>query len=290
MVLQKQVTFKKFYWKDYLTILLGTFTYSLGVTQFIIPHEFVLGGLTGVGVLLNYAFEIPVSLSVLLLNSVLLLVSFKIFGGDFLIKTIVGVVSLSGFLALFESFNWTPIMMNEPLMAGLIGSLIGGTGIGLVMSVNGSTGGTDIIVLIINKFRNVTPGRTMLIVDLVIVASSYIIFRSIETIVLGIIIIAVMSTCVDWVLNGIRQSVQFLIVSKHHEEIASQIGIQLHRGCTVLEGSGFYTKQSQKVLMIMTKKSESNTVFRIVKSIDEQAFISQASVIGVYGLGFDRIK
>ncbi|MDD2243469.1 MAG: YitT family protein [Dysgonamonadaceae bacterium] len=290
MVLQKQVTFKKFYWKDYLTILLGTFTYSLGVTQFIIPHEFVLGGLTGVGVLLNYAFEIPVSLSVLLLNSVLLLVSFKILGGDFLIKTIVGVVSLSGFLALFESFNWTPIMMNEPLMAGLIGSLIGGTGIGLVMSVNGSTGGTDIIVLIINKFRNVTPGRTMLIVDLVIVASSYIIFRSIETIVLGIIIIAVMSTCVDWVLNGIRQSVQFLIVSKHHEEIASQIGIQLHRGCTVLEGSGFYTKQSQKVLMIMTKKSESNTVFRIVKSIDEQAFISQASVIGVYGLGFDRIK
>lgn len=130
----------------------------------------------------------------------------------------------------------------------------------------------------------------MLIVDLIIVASSYIIFRSVETIVLGIIIIAVMSTCVDWVLNGIRQSVQFLIVSKHHEEIASQIGIQLHRGCTVLDGTGFYTKQPQKVLMIMAKKSESNTIFRIVKSIDEQAFISQGSVIGVYGLGFDRIK
>lgn len=290
MELQKQVTFKKFYWKDYLTILLGTFTYSLGVTQFIIPHEFVLGGLTGMGVLLNYAFDIPVSLSVLALNSVLLLLSFRILGGDFLIKTVVGVVSLSGFLAMFESFNWVPIMMEEPLMAGLIGSLIGGTGIGMVMSVNGSTGGTDIIVLIINKFRNVTPGRTMLIVDLVIVASSYIIFRSIETIVLGIIIIAVMSTCVDWVLNGIRQSVQFLIVSKHHEEIASQIGIQLHRGCTVLDGTGFYTKQPQKVLMIMAKKSESNTIFRIVKSIDDQAFISQGSVIGVYGLGFDRIK
>ncbi|MFA6702411.1 MAG: YitT family protein [Dysgonamonadaceae bacterium] len=290
MELQKQVTFKKFYWKDYLTILLGTFTYSLGVTQFIIPHEFVLGGLTGIGVLLNYAFDIPVSLSVLALNSVLLLLSFRILGGDFLIKTVVGVVSLSGFLAMFESFNWTPIMMEESLMAGLIGSLIGGTGIGMVMSVNGSTGGTDIIVLIINKFRNVTPGRTMLIVDLIIVASSYIIFRSVETIVLGIIIIAVMSTCVDWVLNGIRQSVQFLIVSKHHEEIASQIGIQLHRGCTVLDGTGFYTKQPQKVLMIMAKKSESNTIFRIVKSIDEQAFISQGSVIGVYGLGFDRIK
>jgi len=270
--------------------LLGTFTYSLGVTQFIIPHEFVLGGLTGIGVLLNYAFDIPVSLSVLALNSVLLLLSFRILGGDFLIKTVVGVVSLSGFLAMFESFNWTPIMMEESLMAGLIGSLIGGTGIGMVMSVNGSTGGTDIIVLIINKFRNVTPGRTMLIVDLIIVASSYIIFRSVETIVLGIIIIAVMSTCVDWVLNGIRQSVQFLIVSKHHEEIASQIGIQLHRGCTVLDGTGFYTKQPQKVLMIMAKKSESNTIFRIVKSIDEQAFISQGSVIGVYGLGFDRIK
>ena len=290
MELQKQIKFKRFYLKDYLTILLGTFTYALGVTQFIIPHEFVLGGLTGIGVLFNYAFDIPVSLSVLVLNAVLLLISFKILGTSFLIKTIVGVVSLSGFLAMFESFHWVPIMMDEPLMAGLIGSIVGGIGVGLVMSANGSTGGTDIIVLIINKYKNVTPGRTMLVVDLIIVASSYIIFRSVETVVLGIIIIAVMSTSVDWILNGIRQSVQFLIVSKKYEEIASQIGIQLHRGCTVLDGTGFYTKQPQKVLMIMAKKSESNTIFRIVKSLDENAFISQGSVIGVYGLGFDRIK
>ena len=130
----------------------------------------------------------------------------------------------------------------------------------------------------------------MLWVDLIIVASSYVIFRSVETIVFGIIIIAVMATSVDWVLNGIRQSVQFLIFSSRYEEIATQINLQLHRGCTVLDGTGWYTKQPQKVLLIMAKRSESTSIFRLVKQIDKNAFISQSNVVGVYGEGFDRMK
>ena len=158
------------------------------------------------------------------------------------------------------------------------------------MSVNGSSGGTDIIVLVINKYRNITPGRTMLWVDLIIVASSFVIFRSVETIVFGIIIIAVMATSVDWMLNGIRQSVQFLIFSSRYEEIATQINHQLHRGCTVLDGTGWYTKQPQKVLLVMAKRSESTSIFRLVKQIDKNAFISQSNVVGIYGEGFDRMK
>ncbi len=285
-----EFSLKRFYWKDYLTIFLGTFMYALGVTQFIMPHHFVVGGLTGVAVLFNYAFGLPVSLLVLIMNGILLLVAFRILGSEFLIKTIVGVASLSFFIAMFESFHWQTIMMEEPLMAGLIGSIIAGAGVGLVMSVNGSTGGTDVIVLVVNKFRNVTPGRTMLFVDLIIVSSSYILFRSVETIVFGIIIIAVMSTSVDWILSGIRQSVQFFIISQRYDEIANQINMQLNRGCTVLEGTGWYTQLPQKVLLVMAKRSESNSIFRLVKSIDPQAFISQTNVIGVYGKGFDRMK
>lgn len=264
--------------------------YALGITQLIMPHHFVTGGLTGIGVLLNYAFNFPVSISVLVLNAILLLISYRILGKEFLIKTIVGVLSLSLFIAMFESLNWDPIMQDEALMAGLIGAIICGSGVGLVMSVNGSTGGTDILVLVINKYKNFTPGRTMLIVDLLIVSSSYLIFRGIETIVFGIIIIAVMSTSVDWILNGIRQSVQFFIFSKQYEVIATEINSQLHRGCTVLEGQGWYSKNPQKVLLVIAKRSESNTIFRLVKTIDHDAFITQASVIGVYGEGFDRIK
>ncbi|MEN6589574.1 MAG: YitT family protein [Proteiniphilum sp.] len=285
-----EFSLKKFYWKDYLMIFLGTFMYALGVTQFIMPHQFVLGGLTGVAVLINYALGWPVSVMVFVMNAVLLLIAFRILGSEFLVKTIVGVASLTAFIGLFERLQWNPIMTEEPLMAGLIGSIVAGAGVGLVMSVNGSSGGTDIIVLVINKYRNITPGRTMLWVDLIIVASSFVIFRSVETIVFGIIIIAVMATSVDWVLNGIRQSVQFFIISQKYEEIATQINLQLHRGCTVLDGTGWYTKSTQKVLLVMARRNESNSIFRLVKSIDENAFISQSNVIGIYGQGFDRMK
>lgn len=285
-----EFSLKRFYWKDYLTIILGTFMYALGITQFIMPHQFVTGGLTGIGILLNYAFHIPVFVSVLGLNVILLLISFRILGTEFLIKTIVGVACLSFFIGMFEGLNLEPIMMEEPLIAGLIGAIMCGAGVGFVMSVNGSTGGTDIVVLVINKYRNITPGRTMLYVDLAIVSSSFLIFYSIEPIVFGVIIIAVVATSVDWVLNGIRQSVQFFIFSSEYEEIATQINNQLHRGCTVLDGVGWYSKQPQKVLLVMAKRNESTSIFRLVKSIDGNAFISQASVIGVYGQGFDKIK
>lgn len=285
-----EFSLKKFYWKDYLTIIVGSFMYALGVTQFIMPHQFVIGGLTGIAVLLNYAFNLPVSLLVLVMNALLLLLAFRILGSEFLVKTIVGVALLSLFIGMFEQVQWDPIMTDEPLMAGLIGSILGGSGVGLLMSVNGSSGGTDIIVLIINKFRHITPGRTMLLVDLVIVSSSYLIFRSVDTIVFGIIIIAVMATSVDWILSGIRQSVQFFIFSTRYEEIATQINLQLRRGCTVLDGTGWYTQQPQKVLLVMAKQSESNSIFRLVKQIDKNAFISQSNVMGVYGEGFDRMK
>lgn len=285
-----EFSLKRFYWKDYLTIILGSFMYALGVTQFVMPHQFVIGGLTGVAVLLNYAFNLPVSLLVLVMNALLLLMAYRILGTEFLVKTIVSVALLSFFIGMFEQVQWDPIMTEEPLMAGLIGAIVAGSGVGLLMSVNGSSGGTDIIVLVISKFRHITPGRTMLLVDLAIVGSSFFIFRSVETIVFGIIIIAVMATSVDWMLSGIRQSVQFLIFSTEYEEIATQINNQLNRGCTVLDGTGWYTQQPQKVLLVMAKQSESTSIFRLVKQIDKQAFISQSNVVGVYGKGFDRMK
>lgn len=281
---------KSFYWKDYLMIILGTFMYSVGITQFIMPHKFVTGGLAGVGVLLNYAISIPVSLTILIINVILIIIAWRILGSQFLAKTIAGVICLSSFIGMFEALNLRVIMESEPLIAGMIGALLCGSGIGLVFSVNGSTGGTDIIIMIVNKYRNFTPGRTMLIIDVLIVSASFIIFQSVETIIYGFIIIAIMTTTIDYVINGVRQSVQFFIFSREYDQIADEITRQLHRGCTVLDGVGWYSQQSVKVLVVMAKRTESVSIFRIVKGIDDNAFISQSSVIGVYGEGFDRIR
>lgn len=281
---------KKFYWKDYLMIIIGTFMYSVGITQFIMPHKFVTGGLAGVGVLLNYAFSMPVSVTILLINAVLIIIAWRILGSQFLAKTIFGVIFLSSFIGLFEALSLDVIMQSEPLIAGMIGAIMCGVGIGLVFSVNGSTGGTDVIIMVVNKYRNLTPGKTMLVIDVLIVSASFIIFQSIETIIYGFIIIAIMTTTIDYIINGVRQSVQFFIFSREYEQIATEINKQLHRGCTVLDGVGWYTKEPLKVLVVIARRTESVSIFRIVKGVDPQAFISQTSVIGVYGEGFDKIR
>jgi uncharacterized membrane-anchored protein YitT (DUF2179 family) len=172
----------------------------------------------------------------------------------------------------------------------ILGGIICGAGIGLVFNFKGSTGGTDIIALIINKYRHISIGKAMLICDVLIISSSFLIFHSVEKIVFGLVVMGVSTYTVDMVLNGARQSIQFFIFSEKYDEIANAIIQQAHRGCTLLDGTGFYSKKPVKVIVVMAKKTESVTIFRIVNSIDPNAFISQSSVIGVYGRGFDPIK
>jgi len=173
----------------------------------------------------------------------------------------------------------------------VLGGLMMGTGIGLVFLNNGSSGGTDIIAKIVNKYRNITPGRALLYTDVLIISSSYFLeFGSIEKIVYGLTTLTITTIAVDMVLNGVRQSVQFFIFSKNHDEIATRINIEMHRGVTILDGMGWYSKEPMKVVTVVVRKNESISVFRIVKEVDPNAFISQASVIGVYGEGFDVIK
>jgi len=181
-------------------------------------------------------------------------------------------------------------LVGEPFMACIIGGLLAGAGVGTVLTANGSTGGTDIIALIINKYRNITPGRAMLYSDLIIICSSYFLFHSIDKILYGLTTLAVSTYAVDMVVNGDRQSVQFFIFSSKFDAIAERINNEAHRGVTVLDGMGWYSKEPAKVLCVMARKNESVKIFRIVKQVDPNAFVSQGSVIGVYGKGFDIMK
>jgi uncharacterized membrane-anchored protein YitT (DUF2179 family) len=277
--------------QDYLVICVGTLLYGFGFNGFILSNEIVTGGLSGVGALIFFGTSIPVSVSYFLINLVLLTFAFKILGYKFLFKTMFGVVSLSLSLSLFEwILGGVPIIRNEPFMCTLIGGGICGTGLGLIFSVNGSTGGTDIIAAIINKYKNISMGMGLMLFDVIIISSSYLLFHDVEKIVFGFVEMGVNSFVLDRVINANRQSVQFLIFSQKYDEITERIIKDLGRGCTLLDGEGGYSQKPTKVVVLLAKKSESVTIFRLIKEIDSQAFISQSIVRGVYGEGFDPIK
>ena len=276
--------------QDWSVIFFGLFLYTFGWTGFLLPNGITTGGVTGVAAIVYFATAIPVGVTYFCINAVLLLLSIKILGFKFSLKTIVNVIVITFLLSVLQSIIKEPLVKGEPFMNCILGGVICGLGLGLVFNFKGSTGGTDIIALIINKYRNISIGKGLLICDLLIIISSYIVFHSVEKIVYGLVVLGVVSYTVDMVLNGARQSVQFFIFSDKYEEIADKIIEQAHRGCTILDGTGWYTKKSSKVIVVMAKKNESVTIFRIVKNIDPTAFITQSSVTGVYGKGFEQIK
>lgn len=283
---------KDFYWKDYALIFVGLAIYAIGLIGFIKPGGIVTGGLTGIALLVEYATNgsIPLQYTYFLTNCALLFVALKVLGLKFMIKTIYGVIVLTFLLTICQTYITEPIVKNEPLLSGVIGGMMCGVGIGLVFSCNGSTGGTDIIVALINKYKNIAFGRGMLLCDFTIICCSYFIFYNYQTIIYGLIVMGVMTYSIDMVINGFRQSVQILIFSEKYNVIADAINTELHRGCTILDGTGWYTKKPTKVIIVLAKRTEALEMFRLIKSIDEKAFISQSTVRGVYGEGFDKIR
>lgn len=281
---------KEFYWKDYLIITLGLISYALGLIGFIKPVGIVTGGLAGVALLIEYSTGVPLQITYFIVNCLLLIIAFRILGIKFLIKTIYGVVVLTTLLTIFQIYITEPLLENESLLSGIIGGMLCGAGIGLVFSVNGSTGGTDIVVAIINKYKNIAFGRGVLFCDFIIICCSYIVFQDMHKIISGLIVMGVMTYTIDMVINGSRQSVQTFIFSTKYEAIADAINAELGRGCTILDGTGWYSKKPSKIIVVLSKRTEALVLFRLIKSIDETAFISQSTVRGVYGEGFDKIK
>ncbi|MDR0413548.1 MAG: YitT family protein [Dysgonamonadaceae bacterium] len=286
--LRKKVIIREI--QDYVFIFLGLCIYAFGWTGFLLPAQVTTGGVTGIAAIIFFATNIPVGISYFCINALLLSLSIKIFGFKFSLKTIINVFILTFLLSFLQSIIKEPLVKNEAFMNCILGGIICGSGIGLIFNYKGSTGGTDILALIINRHYHISLGKALLICDVLIISSSYLILHSVDKIVYGFVAMGVSSYAVDMVLNGARQSVQFFIFSDKHGEIADAIIRQAHRGCTLLDGTGWYSKKPVKVIVVMAKKNESVTIFRIVKDIDPHAFISQSSVRGVYGQGFEQIK
>ncbi|HBB06484.1 MAG TPA: hypothetical protein DCZ73_01870 [Bacteroides sp.] len=283
--------------KDYLFITFGLLLYAFGWAGFLIPNKITTGGVTGISAIVYYGTGIPIQNTYVLINIVLLVFALKILGWKFCLKTIYGIGVLY-FLLWFlqriivdEQGNALSLVGDEPFMAVIVGAALCGMGLGIAFTHNGSTGGTDIIAAIVNKYRDITFGRMTMLCDLCIISSSsFIPGYTIEKVIFGYSTLIVIGLCIDYVVNNARQSVQFLIFSKEYEKISDAVTHQLHRGVTLLDGVGWYSKRDVKVIVILAKKRESTNIFRLVKAIDPNAFVSQSAVIGVFGEGFDKIK
>ena len=277
--------------RDYLMIALGMVLYGIGWTLFLLPQDITASGVPGIASIVYFAIGLPVQYVYLGVNVVLLIVSIWQLGWKFSIKTIFAVFTLSTFLAIIQEITQdVHLLDDQPFMACVLGASFCGTGIGIAFSNNGSTGGTDIIAAVVHKYRDITLGQVMRIMDLTIITSSYLVLHDWEKVVYGYVTLFISSFVLDQVVNSARQSVQFFIISEKYEEIGKHINQYPHRGVTVINASGFYTGREIKMLFVLAKKRESTIIFRLIKDIDPKAFVSQSAVIGVYGEGFDRIK
>jgi len=280
--------------RDYVFIIFGTLLYSFAFTGFILPCKVVIGGVTGIGTLIYFITGIPVAISQYAVNLVLLAFAYRTVGRQFVLRTIFGATCMSVFVGILQpvmQYHFpNGVIEGQPTMSILIAGFLTGWALGLVFIHNGSTGGTDIVAAMVSKHSNVTIGRTMLYVDFCIISSSFLLFHKIDTVMYGLVILFMISFITDQIINTNRQAVQFSIISPHWVRIADAINVQAHRGCTVVDGLGWYSKHEVKVLIVVCRRIESVTIFRITKSIDPAAFITQGLVNGVYGRGFDEIK
>lgn len=275
--------------RTYFIITIGLFLHALGWTAFLLPSKIVSGGIGGVSAIIFYSSGLPIGYSYFGINIVLIAIAIKILGKNFGIKTIYSVIVISLFMNLQQRIITHPII-TEAFMATVLGGILCGAGVGIAFSQGGSTGGTDIIAMIINKYRSTTPGKVILYCDILIIASSLLLFKSIEKLVYGYVAIAVVAYTIDLILNGIKQSVQIMIISKDYEKIADSINQKVNRGVTVLNGLGWYSKQNTSIIMTIVRRHEVYKINQIVKEIDPSAFISQAAVMGAYGQGFEEIR
>jgi uncharacterized membrane-anchored protein YitT (DUF2179 family) len=281
---------------DYVIITIGMFIFACAWTIFLTPNEIVGGGVIGICAMILYTAHIPLEYPYFILNLALFVVGVRIFGKQFGIKTFYGIAVSSLFL------RYLPMVLPHEiieqvledknlLLWALVGGIFEGVGIGLAFMRGGNSGGTDIIALIVNKYKHMAPGRVLLLCDIVIIGSSvFLPDRKIISVIYGFTMVAVATYVIDLIVVGAKQSMQILIFSERNEQIADRITSALGRGVTIVPVIGWYTKKEKKMLLVVVRKYEAVLVYRIVKEIDRTAFLSTSSVTSVYGEGFDPIK
>lgn len=275
--------------RSWLQLTAGLLLCSFGWAAFLIPSRIVSGGMGGLGQLLHHVTSVPVGVWVFLANGILVAVAVRVVGASFGAKTIYGIVVFSALLTGLQAFFPAPLVADR-FMACLLGAILAGAGIGTALNAGGSTGGTDIIALIVANYRNVSPGKVILAWDGAVITASWFVFRSLESMVYGFVAMAVVAYVVDLLVEGAKQSVQFTIVSRDPAAIAGAVAERLNRGVTVFYGRGWYSGEDKEVLFVVVRRDESSRVLKLVHDVDPRAFLVMNKVAGAYGENFQKIK
>ena len=278
--------------RDYAIIAIAMIMGVIGLNLFLVPNEITMGGTMGVAEIVYWGTGLQTPYTYFAINAALLIAALKVLGWRFCVKTVYAVVVFTVASSVFQwlGFANVHLLADQKFMACIVGGVFMGTSVGLGLSAGGSTGGSDVVAAMIHKYRDVSLGHIILFCDLTIITSSYVVLHDWEKVLYGYVLLFIVSFCVDYVVNSLRRSVQFLIISRKWEEIGLAINKIADRGCSTLNGNGFYSKRDIKVIFCIAKKSESAMIFDIVDEIDPDAFVAQSAVIGVYGQGFDRVR
>ena len=276
--------------KEYSVMAVALALYVFSWTAFLIPNGITAGGVTGMSTILNFAFGWHISYTYLILNAVLLIAGTIIMGKGFGFKTIYCILVSTLYFEFFPMIPWVS-NIDDNLINSIVGGAMSACGIALVFTQGGSTGGIDIIALVINKYREVSPGRVFMVSDFLIISSVlFLPDKSLQDIVYGYVVTVAFSYTIDQLLTGSKQSVQMLIISSKYEEIANRLCFEMDKGVTAINALGWYKKSSSMMIMVVTRKDKMYEVMAAVKEIDNKSFFTVSTVMGVYGEGFEEFK
>ena len=281
---------------SYIVITLGLMLYTFGWSAFMLPMKIVGGGVSGMSAILYYAVGIHVPIGVLnfIFNAILVAIGFKVLGSRFGANTIYGIIMSSLCFILWQQVlkvdTWFDVEHFGVFMCAVLGGVCCGAGIGLSFIMGGNSGGTDIIALIVCKYHNISPGRVIMLIDVVIIGCSFFVSHKLDNVICGYVVMVVMTYVLDMVLDGNKQSYQILVFSQKNKEIGDAITQEVGRGATLLDAEGCYSHQSRQVLIVMVHKTDKPHVMQIIHRIDGNAFISVSKAQGVYGKNFEKLK
>lgn len=283
--------------KEYVIMTIGMCIYSFGWIGCVLPAKSTSGAASGLAIVISTALEntmgidLKIGTIVLVINVVLLVVAGLVLGWNFGIKTIYCILMLSLSMNIWQDILPADDFLHiDRLLSMIVGGVVTGIGVAMALIQGGSAGGTDIVAMIINKFRSISYGRVIFILDLMIIASSLLVGFTIDAAIYGYIMTLVFGYTVDMILAGNKQSSQIFIISPKYEEITRTLNFELNRGVTLIEGEGGYTHRHTKMVMVVCNNRETPAVMKCVRQIDPNAFMTIGSVMGVYGRGFQPIK
>lgn len=283
--------------KEYFLMAVGMMFYSFGWIGCILPAGGTGGGAAGLSLVMCnamsalFGFDVQIGTMVFIVNSILLVIGGFIVGWNFGVKTVYCIVVISLSMNFWQSVLPAGDFLHlDRLLSVILGGLLAGIGVAMSFMQGGSTGGVDIVAMIINKYRTISYGKIVICADFLIIGSAMLVGYKIDTVIYGYVMTAVVGYTVDMIMAGNQQSSQVFIFTHDYEKMAGAIIESAHRGVTLLDSVGGYSHEKSKVVLVVCRKRETSTILKLAQSVDPEAFISVGSVMGVYGKGFNALN